>query len=61
MQLKDTILLTITHFFPWIIRVNRYSHWYSYGLIALTIAHAITGHSRTSESTAYSLIVLGSV
>ena len=38
-----------------------YSHWYSYGLIALAIARAITGHSRTSESIDYSLIVLGSV
>ena len=32
---------------------NQYSYMYSYGQIALAIARAITGHTRTSKSTDY--------
>jgi len=40
---------------------NWHSCWYSYSLRALTGARAITGYTRTSKSTNYCLIVLGSV
>ena len=50
-----------THFNPRTIRNYRYSYWYSYSLIALAFARAISGHTRTSKSTDYSLIVLGNV
>ena len=32
---------------------QKYSYLYSYSLIALTITHTITGHTRTSKSTDY--------
>ena len=38
--------------------LNQYSQLYAYGQIALTVARVITDHSRTNESTHYSLIVL---
>ena len=44
-----------THFNPCMTKNNRYSYWYS------NSTRAINGHTRTSKSTDYSLIALGSV
>ena len=46
-----------THFFLVQLGNNHYSYWYSYSLIALAFARAISGHTHTSRSTDYSLIV----
>jgi len=40
---------------------NWHSCWYSYSLIALAGTRTITGYTRTSKSTNYYLILLGSV